>query len=70
MSYGVNKPEISSQKIKISERRYIFLIANFKIKHKINLLEIWEEIRFVFYYNKYNTSLGTNDTLFLLGIWA
>ena len=34
MSYGVNKPEISSQKIKISERRYIFMLTNILIDDK------------------------------------
>ena len=54
MSYGVTKPEISSPKHKIKERRYIFLLTNILIDDKINLLKIWWKIRTLFYF-KYNT---------------
>ena len=54
MFYGVNKAEISQPKIKVKEQRYTFLIANILIEHKINLLKIWQKIRFGLYF-KYNT---------------
>ena len=46
-------------KCKILERRYTFLIANIKIKHKIRLLKIWQKIRFGLYF-KYNTLIDIN----------